>query len=420
LATLRVRDRGNGPIIYARWRDDDGRSIERPVGPGWLVGPHAGDAKPNGRRIGPWRERRGRPPEGFLTVQAALELLSGVRERWAAEAAVVEARRRRAERGCPTLEVAAARYLAWGERDDPHSDREGWKHAYAHNTRRYVKRIVRELGEERRIDDVTTRDMVDLLASLVPTRNGRPTGAAPSRKFLSNYALPLRGLFAMALREGWIDEDPAASLPSYKPRRKRAADPMRREEYLTPEEVWAVVGALRSEQDRAMVLAMAMAGLRPGEAVALRWQDVDLEASTLRIVESRTLGVTGAPKSGIGRSVPMPAEVASALAGLRAREFATGPADQVFLGRTLDHIDVDAFRSRFYAAQTAAGIAPRRELRQLRNTFGTVCAAAGVPLRTIQEWMGHESITTTEHYASRMPRERDAALVSAAFAISGG
>jgi integrase len=69
-------------------------------------------------------------------------------------------------------------------------------------------------------------------------------------------------------------------------------------------------------------------------------------------------------------------------------------------------------------AQDAAEIAPRRELRQLRNTFGTVCAAAGVPLRTIQEWMGHESITTTERYASHMLRDRDAALVSAAFAVT--
>ena len=169
----------------------------------------------------------------------------------------------------------------------------------------------------------------------MPTRNGRPTGTAPNRKFLSNYALPLKGLFAMALREGWVDDDPAAGLPSYKPRRKRAADPVRREEYLTPEEVWAVVGELATEQDRAMVLTMAMAGLRPGEALALRWQDVDLRASTLRIVESRTLGVTGTPKSGIGRSVPMPAEVAAALKDVRARKVKTARADPVFVGRAL-------------------------------------------------------------------------------------
>lgn len=417
MTTLRVRDRGSGPLIYARWRDGAGHSVERPVGRGWLVAAGETGAKPNGRTIGEWRERRGRPAEGFLTVQAAFEQLGDLRERWEAEEGVAEARRLRAARGCPTLAVAAERYLAWGERDDPHSDREGWKHSYARNTRRYVARIVRELGNERRVDAISNEDLVRVLAALVPERNGKPTGAVPSRKFLSNYALPLKGLFAMALREGWIDADPARDLPSYKPRRKRAADPVRREEYLTPEEVWAVVGALAAQQDRAMALTMAMAGLRPGEAIALRWQDVDLRASTLRIVESRTMGVTGSPKSGIGRSVPMPAEVAQALTEVRTRELKTRRSDPVFLGRTLGHVDLDALRSRFNAAQDAAGVEPRRELRQLRNTFGTVCAAAGVPLRTIQEWMGHESITTTERYASHMPRERDAALVSAAFAV---
>ena len=52
----------------------------------------------------------------------------------------------------------------------------------------------------------------------------------------------------------------------------------------------------------------------------------------------------------------------------------------------------------------------------MRNTFGTVCASEGLPLRTIQQWMGHASITTTEIYASFMPRERDAAVIGAAFA----
>lgn len=419
MATLRVKDRGSGPIIYARWRDDAGRGVERPVGRGWLVADGEPGAKPNGNMIGSWREKRGRPADGFLTVQGALEQLPAVRSRWAAEAAVVEARGLRAARGCPTLAAAAEQYLAWGARDDPHSDREAWKHSYATNTLRYVKRIVRELGPDRRVDDVTHEDLVALLGSLVPIRNGAPTGAAPTRKFLSNYALPLKGLFALALRDGWIDEDPTIGLPSYKPKRKRAADPVRREEYLTPEEVWDVIGALASQQDQAMVLAMAMAGLRPGEAAALRWQDVDLRGSTLRIVESRTMGVTGTPKSGIGRSVPMPDEVATALRAVRGRKVRTRRVDPVFVGRTAGHVDIDALRSRFNAAQDAAGVEPRRELRQLRNTFGTVCAAAGVPLRTIQEWMGHESITTTERYASHMPRERDAAMVSAAFAVSG-
>jgi integrase len=414
MATLRVKDRGAGPVIYGRWRHG-GRMIERPIGRGWLVADGDPGAKPNGRAIGAWRERRGRPHAGHLTVLAAMQTLRDVQERWEIEVAGEEARLARAARERPTVAEAAERFLAWGATDDPHSDREAWKHSYALSLRSYVGRLVRVLGAERPIDEVTHDDLVQVLSELVPVRNGQPTGAAPTRKFLSNYALPLKGLFALAVREGWVLEDPAVSLPSYKPKRKRAGDPVRREEYLTPEEVWAVVGELESEQDRAAVLCMAMGGLRPGEAVALRWQDVDLRGSTFRIVESRTSGVTGTPKSGIGRGVPMTDEVAAALEVVAQREVMTRPVDRVFTRRGTGYLDLQALRDRFNAAQDAAGIAPRRELRQLRNTFGTVCAAEGVSLRTLQEWMGHESITTTERYASHMPRARDAALISAAF-----
>jgi Phage integrase family len=42
-------------------------------------------------------------------------------------------------------------------------------------------------------------------------------------------------------------------------------------------------------------------------------------------------------------------------------------------------------------------------------------AAAGVPMRTLQEWMGHRDIQTTQRYADYAPRTRDAELVAAAF-----
>jgi integrase len=42
-------------------------------------------------------------------------------------------------------------------------------------------------------------------------------------------------------------------------------------------------------------------------------------------------------------------------------------------------------------------------------------AAAGVPMRTLQDWMGHRDIQTTRQYADYAPRVRDAELVAAAF-----
>ncbi len=66
-------------------------------------------------------------------------------------------------------------------------------------------------------------------------------------------------------------------------------------------------------------------------------------------------------------------------------------------------------------ALKAAGLDEGHRFHDLRHTFGTAMAAAGVPMRTLQEWMGHRDIQTTQRYADYAPRTRDAELVAAAF-----
>jgi integrase len=140
--------------------------------------------------------------------------------------------------------------------------------------------------------------------------------------------------------------------------------------------------------------------------LAPRWDDVDLGRLSMHIVEGHSMGVTDTPKSRAALTVPLAEEVGRALAGVGLGGVMTGPRDLVFVAPNGGHVDLTTFRARFYAAQDRAGVKPRRDVRQLRNTFGTVCASAGVPLRTLQQWMGHESITTTEIYASFMPRTK--------------
>ena len=53
---------------------------------------------------------------------------------------------------------------------------------------------------------------------------------------------------------------------------------------------------------------------------------------------------------------------------------------------------------------------------ELRHTFGTRMAAAGVPLRTLQQWMGHADSKTTQIYAHYQPSENEAEVVDRAFA----
>ena len=53
---------------------------------------------------------------------------------------------------------------------------------------------------------------------------------------------------------------------------------------------------------------------------------------------------------------------------------------------------------------------------ELRHTFGTRMAAAGVPLRTIQHWMGHADAKTTQVYAHYQPSDAEAETIEKAFA----
>jgi hypothetical protein len=72
-------------------------------------------------------------------------------------------------------------------------------------------------------------------------------------------------------------------------------------------------------------------------------------------------------------------------------------------------------RKRFKSALRRAKV---REVRfhDLRHTFGTRMAGVGVPMRTLQEWMGHRNFKTTLIYADYSPSEREREWVEVAFA----
>ncbi|MBK5218202.1 MAG: tyrosine-type recombinase/integrase [Thermoleophilia bacterium] len=77
-------------------------------------------------------------------------------------------------------------------------------------------------------------------------------------------------------------------------------------------------------------------------------------------------------------------------------------------------MDASKLRKRFKEALERAQL---RKLRfhDLRHTFGTHCASAGVPLRTLQEWLGHRDYKTTLVYADYAPNPHEADLLERAF-----
>lgn len=166
-----------------------------------------------------------------------------------------------------------------------------------------------------------------------------------------------------------------------------------------------------------MYRAAAMTGLRQGELIALRWLDVDWLAGRIRVRRSDGRGEFSSPKSRRGsRSVPLADELAAELERHFQSSAFQHDDDLVFAhpvtGQPLDRSKV---RKRFKAALRRAEVRDVR-FHDIRHTFGTLMAGAGVPIRTISEWMGHRDIKTTMIYADYSPSEHEREWVESAFA----
>ena len=165
-------------------------------------------------------------------------------------------------------------------------------------------------------------------------------------------------------------------------------------------------------------MSLSMTGLRQGELLALRWRDVDWAAARIRVRQNWVLGEFGTPKSKRStRSVPMADEVGGELERLFQRSRWQGDDDVVFAHpATGEPVYKPGILRRMRKALKAARLDESHRFHDLRHTFGTRMAAAGVPMRTLQEWMGHRDLATTQRYADYAPSTREAEMVAAAFA----
>jgi integrase len=175
---------------------------------------------------------------------------------------------------------------------------------------------------------------------------------------------------------------------------------------------WRAKLRQQDQQDAAIFLTAAYAGLRLGELRSLRWRDLDFGKRLIHVRHSYVMRNEDAPKSGRVRSVPMIDQVAAALDQLSRRNDWTGEEDLVFVSPTGEHIEDSALRRRFYAALKAAGLKHIR-FHDLRHSFGTL-AVQVFPLTDVKAYMGHADIATTMIYVHHVPQVDAAEKLSAA------
>jgi len=234
------------------------------------------------------------------------------------------------------------------------------------------------------------------------------------------YEVVLSLILDFAARRRLIDANPMTGRPRAK--RKRARKPAI--QVYTVEVVEQIAREADGTFGEAIRLA-ALTGLRQGELLGLRWRDIDWEGQSI-VVRTRYLAGEGedVPKSDKARTVPLSDQAAAVLDRISRREHFTRRGDLVLANELGDHTDPSTLRRAYASARDAVLEAaaeegdelPRLTFHGLRHCFGSRCAAAGVPLASIQAWMGHADITTTMVYVHFMPHADDAARLTRAFA----
>jgi integrase len=265
-------------------------------------------------------------------------------------------------------------------------------------------RIFPELGGKR-LGDVQRRDVQRLADDLLAE------GRDPST--IRNALMPLRVIYRRAVEDGEVAVNPCTHLrlPAVRGRRERIA---------SPTEAQRLLAAL-PERDRPVWATALYAGLRRGELLALRWEDIDLATGVIRVERSYDdkSRVEIDPKSRAGRrTVPIVGALRYVLSEHKARH---GGDNGLTFGSTAEtpFVPSNLWR-RAQRAWTRAGLEPIG-LHEARHTFASVLIAAGVNAKAITAYMGHASIQTTyDLYGKLMPGSESeaAALVDAYLARS--
>jgi len=200
---------------------------------------------------------------------------------------------------------------------------------------------------------------------------------------------------------------------------------VRREEIrpLTPEQTKMLLDAASGDRLEALYLLAVHTGLRQGELLGLKWDDIDLEAGTLQVRRALTTAKGGprltAPKTkGSRRRVTLTGAAAEVLKGHLERQLEeidrAGSLWQenglVFASETgtpLDRHDVTA--RRFKPLLKRAGL-PHFRFHDLRHTCATLLLTKNVNPKVVSEMLGHSSIAITlDTYSHVLPNMQDSA-----------
>ena len=223
----------------------------------------------------------------------------------------------------------------------------------------------------------------------------------------------LSTMLSDAMDDGIIEANPALQLGRRKASRAdklTAAERVQRVRPMSTEQRDAFLQAARAERRFAALLAvLAKAGLRPGEAFALKPGDLDLTDRRVRVERAVSLGQIKPTKTAEARVVDLTPglvhELRRHLARLKEEGLGRGwgEPEWLFPNEAGHPYDIKKIEHVFHQARKRAGL-PHFRLYDLRHTFASLLLAAGAPITYVSAQLGHANpATTLRYYAKWIP-----------------
>lgn len=261
--------------------------------------------------------------------------------------------------------------------------------AYGRIGRLYLAFLDRHRGGPQRLADLGTVTAAEVRAHLAERRSGdHPLAARSISQTLS----------AIRAFHGFLDRrcaTPAPQLalvrgPRIKPSLPRPVSEDQARGLMQEPEADPDAEPWEAARDRAVLTLLYGCGLRISEALSLTFADAPLP---------ETLRITG--KGGKTRLAPvLPAVRAAVDAWLALQPFPLEPGDALFRARRGGPLSPRHVQATVQRLRGRLGLPPTATPHALRHSFATHLLGAGADLRSIQELLGHASLSTTQKYTA--------------------